>query len=98
MSVVQQNAITGELSATKPARDLRRVDIHPDHWYPVASSRELKCGKTRAVRFAGDPIVLVRTDSGKVFALEDRCAHRQVPLHAGGLGVECHRFRYPRLT
>ncbi|HBO83288.1 MAG TPA: ferredoxin, partial [Cupriavidus sp.] len=59
------------------------VPIHPDHWYPLAWSREVKAGQAHGVQFAGDPIVLVRTATGKIFALEDRCAHRQVPLHAG---------------
>lgn len=44
-----------------PVRDLRRVPIHPDHWYPLAWSHEVKRGKALGVHFAGDPIVLVRT-------------------------------------
>jgi len=75
-------------------RDLRRVPIHPDHWYPLAWSREVKAGRAHGVHFAGDPIVLVRTASGKVFALEDRCAHRQVPLHAGVVDGESIRCCY----
>jgi len=80
---------------SKPAvRDLRRVDIHPDYWYPLAWSREVKRGKTHAVRFAGDPIVLARSEAGKVFALEDRCAHRQVPLSGGVVDGEAIRCGY----
>ena len=84
-------------------RDLRRVAAHPDHWYPVAWSAELKAGKPLAVTFAGDPIVLVRPKEGrgddKVFALEDRCAHRQVPLSHGlveGCAIRCgyHGWAY----
>lgn len=79
--------------------DLRKTDIHPDFWYPLARSRSLKPGKTLGVRFAGEPIVLVRTQTGKVFALEDRCAHRQVPLHLGvvkGEELQCcyHSWTY----
>lgn len=77
-----------------PVRDLRRVPIHPDHWYPLAWSHEVKRGKALGVHFAGDPIVLVRTESGAVFALEDRCAHRQVPLHAGVVDGESIRCGY----
>ncbi|MGU7784941.1 Rieske 2Fe-2S domain-containing protein [Burkholderia sp. PU8-34] len=83
-----------EPPASAPVRDLRRVPIHPDHWYPLAWSHELKRGKTLGARFAGDPIVLVRTESGAVFALEDRCAHRQVPLHAGVVTGESIRCCY----
>ncbi|MGE0486765.1 MAG: Rieske 2Fe-2S domain-containing protein [Gammaproteobacteria bacterium] len=64
-------------------RDIRKTAIDPDFWYPVARSRDLKPGKAIAVTFAGAPIVLVRTRDGELFALENRCAHRQVPLHVG---------------
>ncbi len=82
-----------------PAPDLRRINAHPDHWYPLAWSRELKRGGTLAVSFAGEPIVLVRPKQGDVFALEDRCAHRQVPLSKGtvdGCAVRCcyHGWAY----
>jgi renierapurpurin 18,18'-hydroxylase len=81
------------------AADLRKVGAHPDYWYPLAWSRELKAGRTFAARFAGEPIVLVRPMNGAVFALEDRCAHRQVPLSKGavdGCTLRCcyHGWRY----
>lgn len=68
---------------SNPAIDLRKIGIHPDFWYPLARSNELKGGRTLAVSFAGEAIALFRTESGQVFALEDRCAHRQMPLHLG---------------
>jgi len=83
-----------DASAEAPLRDLRRVPVHPDHWYPLAWSREVKRGKAHGVRFAGEPIVLVRTESGAMFALEDRCAHRQVPLHGGVVKGETIRCCY----
>ncbi len=88
--------------------DLRRVGAHPDHWYPLAWSREVKPGRALGVRFAGEPIVLVRGPAGpgggpggEMFALEDRCAHRQVPLHKGvvaGDAIRCcyHGWTYDR--
>jgi phenylpropionate dioxygenase-like ring-hydroxylating dioxygenase large terminal subunit len=79
--------------------DLRRIGSHPDYWYPLAWSPDLKPGKALATRFAGDPIVLVRSKDGQVFALEDRCAHRQVPLSTGivdGCAIRCgyHGWAY----
>lgn len=79
--------------------DLRRVGTHPDYWYPVAWSRDVKTCATLGVRFAGDPVVLYRGSSGRVFALADRCAHRQVPLHMGvvsGDSLKCgyHGWTY----
>ncbi len=83
-------------------RDLRRVGAHPDHWYPLAWSSELKPGRTLATQFAGDPIVLVRPKQGPVFALADRCAHRQVPLSNGvveGCALRCgyHGWAYDNM-
>jgi phenylpropionate dioxygenase-like ring-hydroxylating dioxygenase large terminal subunit len=70
-------------------QDIRRIGTHPNHWYPVAWSWELKPGKTYAAHFAGQPIVLVRPKEGSPFALEDRCAHRQIPL-SKGVVAGCH--------
>ena len=86
-------------AADPKPRDLRRVDAHPDHWYPIAWSRELKAGRMLARRFAGEPVVVVRSKEGALFALEDRCAHRQVPLSHGvvkGCTVRCgyHGWAY----
>ncbi len=63
--------------------DLRRTAIHPDHWYPLVRSKDLTRGKTLAASFAGQPIVFVRGENGTAFALENRCAHRQVALSEG---------------
>ena len=79
--------------------DLRRIGAHPDYWYPLAWSHELRAGKTLRAAFAGEPIVLVRPKQGGIFALEDRCAHRQVPLSDGvveGCALRCgyHGWTY----
>jgi len=83
---------TFKLDSKKKDQDLRKTGIHPDHWYPLAVSGDVKSGKAIGRTFAGQPIVLVRTTSGDVFALEDRCAHRQVPLSQGvvqGDTIQC---------
>lgn len=74
--------------------DLRRVGTHPDHWYPVAWSTEVKRKQAVGVQFAGEPIVLYRGVSGEIYALEDRCAHRQVPLHLGSVAGETLKCGY----
>ena len=98
MSFNQVSRVLSPLS-TVDVQDLRKTNIHPDYWFPVAQSRDVKRKKTLGVLFAGSPIVLVRTESGGIFALEDRCAHRQVPLHDGvvlGEEIQCgyHCWRY----
>lgn len=65
------------------ATDLRKVGANPDFWYPVALSRSVRRGQVIPAAFAGERIALYRGRSGAVHALEDRCAHRQVPLSMG---------------
>ncbi|MYS88893.1 MULTISPECIES: aromatic ring-hydroxylating oxygenase subunit alpha [Streptomyces] len=74
--------------------DLRRVGANPDHWYPVALSRRVRAERVLATTFAGERIALFRGKSGDVHALEDRCAHRQVPLSMGVVEGETLRCRY----
>ncbi|MFD9123439.1 Rieske 2Fe-2S domain-containing protein [Kitasatospora sp. NPDC059571] len=74
--------------------DLRKVGICPDYWYPVATSRSVRRNRTFAAVFAGERIVLYRGSSGTVHALEDRCAHRQVPLSMGVVEGEVLRCCY----
>ena len=81
--------------------DIRTVGAHPDYWYPLAWSDEIAPGKVIGRRFAGEPIALFRSADGVLSALEDRCAHRQVPLHLGvvsGQTLKCgyHGWSYDR--
>jgi phenylpropionate dioxygenase-like ring-hydroxylating dioxygenase large terminal subunit len=78
--------------------NLRRVGIHQDFWYPLARSADVRPGRTHLTTFAGEPIVLVRAESGQVFALDDRCAHRQFPLHKGVVCGEMLRCAYHAWT
>ena len=81
-------------AADEKVADLRRVGISPDFWYPVAVAARVRRGKTFAARFAGERIALYRTAGGVVHALEDRCAHRQVPLSMGVVEGEALRCCY----
>jgi len=74
--------------------DLRRIGINPNFWYPVAVSRSVRKEQTFAATFAGERIVLYRGESGTVYALEDRCAHRQVPLSLGVVEGDALRCCY----
>lgn len=78
----------------RAAADLRRTGIDPNFWYPVAVSASVPRNKTFAARFAGERIALYRGESGTVHALEDRCAHRQVPLSMGVVEGETLRCCY----
>lgn len=71
--------------------DVRTCGINRDRWYVVARSSEVK-DRPVGVTLWKQPIVLYRGASGVVFALEDRCPHRQVKLSTGkvaGDRIEC---------
>lgn len=76
------------------APDIRKTGLSPDFWYPLARARNLKPGRVLGVSFAGEPIALYRTRDGQVHALEDRCAHRQVPLSTGVVKDDCLQCGY----
>jgi phenylpropionate dioxygenase-like ring-hydroxylating dioxygenase large terminal subunit len=52
------------------------------HWHPVLSSEGLR-RKPVSVRIHSTNIVLFRTGSGQIGALEDRCPHRRMKLSLG---------------
>jgi phenylpropionate dioxygenase-like ring-hydroxylating dioxygenase large terminal subunit len=60
-------------------------------WYVAAWEQEIG-RKLLARRLLDQPVVMFRTEAGAVVALEDRCAHRFLPLSRGELtadGVVC---------
>lgn len=54
----------------------------PNYWYPVQWAAEVG-SKPQAIRLCGRNLVLLRDQAGKPRSLEDRCAHRGVPLSKG---------------
>lgn len=52
-----------------------------NYWYPVVWSREV-ASRAVPVTLLGERVILFR-DRGRVYALEDRCPHRGVPLSYG---------------
>lgn len=69
-------------------------------WYVAAWSSEVT-SKPLARTLLEDPIVLYRQANGEAVALEDRCAHRNLPLSMGGVSgdrIVCayHGLAYDR--
>ncbi len=52
-------------------------------WYVAAWSGDVTIEQPLSRRILGRPVVLYRTASGQVGALEDRCCHRGLPLSMG---------------
>jgi len=63
-------------------------------WYVAAFADEIAPGKALARRFLNEPVVLFRTGSGQIAALEDRCSHRAMPLSAGHVEGDIIRCCY----
>ncbi len=57
-----------------------------NHWYPALFNHELSGDEPQVVKLLGERIIVRRVE-GQVCALEDRCAHRRVPLSAK---IECY--------
>ena len=66
--------------------DLRKTDCHPDFWYPIAWSGEVKPGAMISRVYAGEPVVVVRGKDGKLFALENR-----LPVDSGWASYSTNR-------
>lgn len=64
-------------------RQIRTVGPSGNFWYVVAVSKDLKPGDITKVRFWKKDIAVYRTEQGEIRAIEDRCAHRQLPLSSG---------------
>lgn len=63
-------------------------------WYVAGWSNDLQPGERHSRTFLNQPVVLFRTEQGRAVALEDRCAHRAVPLSAGEVAGEAIRCAY----
>jgi phenylpropionate dioxygenase-like ring-hydroxylating dioxygenase large terminal subunit len=67
----------------------RAAGLDPDYWYPVEYDRAVRRGRVVEVKFWNTSIALYRGDDGALHALENRCAHRQLPLTLGDVDG-CH--------
>jgi phenylpropionate dioxygenase-like ring-hydroxylating dioxygenase large terminal subunit len=63
-------------------------------WYVAGWAHDLATGSPLSVTIVGDPLVLYRTESGRLAALEDRCVHRLAPLSLGRCEGERLRCMY----
>lgn len=64
-----------------------------DCWYVAAAAEDVGRGLTSR-RLLGTQVLLYRQSSGSVVALEDRCAHRALPLSMGSVVADRVVCRY----
>jgi nitrite reductase/ring-hydroxylating ferredoxin subunit len=96
----QDSAVSpGFLEARTQRQKARTAGLHPDYWYPVEYDHRLRRGRVMEVRFWNASIALYRGRDGEPYALENRCAHRQLKLslgHVDGCHLTCvyHGWTY----
>ena len=69
--------------ATNRRQKVRAAGLDPNHWYAVEHDAALARGAVVEVRFWGRSVALYRDEEGRLHALENRCAHRQLKLSKG---------------
>jgi len=87
------------VEARNPRQKARAAGLDPDYWYAVEYDHAIKPGSVIEIRFWKKSIALYRGHDGKLRALENRCAHRQLKLSAGeveGCNLVCayHGWTY----
>ena len=61
----------------------RSAGLDPNHWYAVEQSKRIRNGDKVEVKFLGRSMAVFRGDDGRLRAIENRCAHRNVKLTEG---------------
>ena len=61
----------------------RVAGLDPDYWYAVEREGAVPRGRVVEVKFWNRSIALFRGEDGRLRALENRCAHRHLPLSLG---------------
>lgn len=69
--------------AKNKRQKVRAAGLDPNYWYAVEHSHALARGQVREVRFWSLSVAVFRGEDDRVRAIENRCAHRQLPLSEG---------------
>ncbi len=69
--------------ATQKRQKARAAGLDPNYWYAVEWDADVAKKQVKRVTFWGTHVALYRDERGKLRAVEDRCAHRHVPLSIG---------------
>src|SRR6187551_1681572 len=79
--------------------EVRQCGLSGNYWYAVELSKNVRKGQVVEVTWWKTSIAVYRDESGSVSALENRCAHRQMPPSGGrveGTRLVCqyHGWKY----
>ncbi len=70
------------------------IPLHPTGWYALCFSQELKAGEVKRGTYFGEELVVFRTQSGEVAAVDAHCPHMGAHLGYGGT-VQGETLRCP---
>ena len=70
-------------AATNRRAQVRAAGLDPNYWYAVEHDSSVARRQIVEVKFWGTSVALYRDDDGRLHALENRCAHRHLPLTEG---------------
>jgi nitrite reductase (NADH) small subunit len=59
------------------------VSVLDDLWIDVCAVTDIPLRGARRISAAATPVAIFRTGDGSIYALEDRCPHKQGPLSMG---------------
>lgn len=84
---------------TTRVAEVRRSGLSGNYWFAVEYSKKVAAGQVIEVTWWKTSIAVYREESGALGALENRCAHRQLPLSCGrveGQRLVCqyHGWKY----
>jgi phenylpropionate dioxygenase-like ring-hydroxylating dioxygenase large terminal subunit len=71
------------ITARSNRQKARAAGLHPDHWYAVEYDARIPREGVAEVKFWGRSIAVFRGEDGRLRAIENRCAHRQLKLSLG---------------
>lgn len=84
MSIVHEHKSPPSFEeATNLRQKARAVGLDPNHWYAVEHDSAIAKKQIVEVKFWGESVALYRDEAGRLHAIENRCAHRAVPLTLG---------------
>lgn len=69
--------------ATNRRQKVRAAGLDPNYWYAVEHDSAIAKKQIVEVKFWGDSVAVYRDENGRLHAIENRCAHRQLPLTVG---------------
>ena len=87
MLSVEENELLTHVGPGTPMGDVMRF-----YWYPLAFSKDLPKGHTKAVRLLGENFVMYHDQSGTFGMVDESCPHRSVSMEYGiveDCGIRC---------